>query len=190
MKLNFLYPALILSALTLTGCSQIPVNQDYDSKATFTALTQFQWLPENQQVEPTAKSFATQNPLLAKRIENAIIQEIQAKGLTFSTESANAYVTYHVSSQSKLRTVPASTTIGFGIGSWGRYGGIGFQSGQDIQEYDEGKIQIDILDSNGQLMWRGISPTRIVEQSSPEKTTEFINEVVKKILAQFPPQKS
>jgi len=47
---------------------------------------------------------------------------------------------------------------------------------------------IDILSKNNQLLWRGISPSLLTEQATPQETTAIVNQIVASILAQYPPK--
>lgn len=191
MKSWFNTVGLILSAiiaLSLSACSQISVKEDYDASADFSQYTQFAWLPQEKQVAPTAQEFKAKEPLIAKRIENAIKLEMTAKNLSMDSNTPNAFITYHVTTQTKYRSNSPSTSVGFGFGGSRSFGGLAFSNGGDILEYEEGKLVIDIMDLNGKLLWRGISSSLLNEQSSPEKTTQFVTEVVAKLLAQYPPK--
>lgn len=170
----------------LTGCSSIQVSQDYDKTADFKALQTVQWLEEADQVEPKAATFSSQNPLIAKRITQAIAKELSTKGMTFVDENPTGYVTYHIETITKPRSNQVTTTFGFG--SHGSFGGFGFQTHPDGDYYDEGKLVIDLFNDQKKMIWRGIS-TRYVEQhTAPEEMTKTIQEVVKKLLEQYPPE--
>ena len=170
----------------LAGCSTIPINQDYDASANFSAIKKVQWLPVQQQSQPTAHEFAKQNPLIAKRIQNAIQSNLAAKGVALVNDQADAFVTYHFSIESKLRSEPFTTSFGFG--TFRRHSGIMFNTAPELYEVEEGKLVIDILDMRGNLIWRGISPSLLKEQATPTKTTELVNAVVGKVLSQYPPK--
>ncbi|MBN2866344.1 MAG: DUF4136 domain-containing protein [Thiotrichales bacterium] len=172
----------------LSGCSTIPVNQDYDTSANFSAIKKVQWLPVQQQTEPTAYEFQKQNPLIAKRIQNAIQNSLASRGVALVNDQADAFVTYRFSVDSKLRTDNFRTSIGFGFGSFSRHGGLMLNTAPDLYEVEEGKLVIDILDMRGNLIWRGISPSLLKEQSTPAETTQLVNAVVDKILSQYPPK--
>lgn len=182
----------ILSALfllfILNGCSTIQVSEDYAQNVDFNALKTYQWLPVADQVEPTAAEFEKKNPLIAQRFENAITREMQTKGYRFVTDKPQAYVTYHVGVKSKIRSTPVTTTVGFGTGFYGGYGGLGFQTEPDIQEYQQGKVVVDILNADKKLIWRGISTSDVEQHESPQQITEQVNQIIQKLLAQYPPK--
>ena len=49
---------------------------------------------------------------------------------------------------------------------------------------------IDFIDAgSGNLLWRGTGVRRLRTESGPEEITQEVNEIVEKILTQFPPQK-
>ncbi len=64
------------------------------------------------------------------------------------------------------------------------------QTGSDIEEYQQGKVVLDILDSNKKLVWRGISTSDVDQHAEPKEITEQVNEIVQKLLAQYPPKKA
>jgi hypothetical protein len=179
------FGALLLT-LSLIGCSGIPVNQDYDPQANFSNIRHVQWLPAEQQTAPSAQDFAQQHPLIAKRIENAVQQQLATKGIRLVTGHPDAYITYHISVRTRLAVEPASPTFGFG--TYWRHGGVFWQTAPDVYEYEEGTVTIDLIDPQGHLLWRGFSHTHLTEQSTPQKTTELVNAVIGKILAQYPPK--
>jgi len=176
-----------LIAVTLTACSTVLVNQDYDTGFNFSSISSVEWLPENQQSEPKAAIFAKQNPLIAKRIQTAILTELKRKGINSRTPGlADAYVTYHYSTERVLQSEPFSNSVGLGV--FGQHGGLMFQTQPDLYENKEGKLIIDIISRKGQLLWRGIGSSLLTEQNTPQATTEQVNEVVASILSQYPPK--
>ena len=185
---NRLFFSLIIVGLLfgLNGCSSIQVSQDYDATANFSVIETVQWLDETDQIKPKAATFAAQNPLIAERITRAISAELNQKDITFVDKNPSGYVTYHVEMVSKPRTNQMTTSFGFG--SYGRFGGFGFQTSPDRDYYDQGKLVIDLFNNQKKLIWRGISTRYIEEHTAPDELTETIQEVVKKLLDQYPPK--
>jgi hypothetical protein len=88
----------------------------------------------------------------------------------------------------KLESGGSSGGVGFGIGSYGRHGGIAIGTGNQVREYDEGSLTIDLVDADSAaLLWRGTGTQRFREYKDPEKASRDINTLVEKIIAQFPP---
>ena len=178
---------VLWSSLFVAGGSGIPVNQDYDTSFNFSNIKSVEWLPAANQTPPKAITFEQQNPLIAKRIQTAITEQLGQKGIAMRTAGlSDAYVTYHYSSKRVLQADPVSTSFGFGV--FGRHSGMMFRTSPDLYEYEEGRLVIDILSKNNQLLWRGISPSLLTEQASPQETTAKVKQIVASILAQYPPK--
>ena len=95
---------------------------------------------------------------------------------------------YHLGIQQKIESTGPSTGIGFGVGGAGGFGSIGFSTGSDVESYDEGLMVIDVLTPDGKkVLWRGKGTGMVELHTDPEKKTRKINEMVEKILKQFPP---
>ncbi len=86
------------------------------------------------------------------------------------SEKPNAYITYHVGVSSKIRSTPVTTSIGFGTGFYGGYGGLGVQTGSDIEEYQQGKVVLDILDSNKNWSGAVSAPRMLINMPTRKKS--------------------
>lgn len=178
--------AAAFAVVTLSSCSSIQVSQDYQPGADFSQFKSYQWLPANLQTKPTQATFEKQNPLIAERINSAIVNDFKQKGFRFVENGADAYVSYHIKVSTKIRSRPVTTTVG--VGTYWNYGSIGIQSSPEIQQYEEGTLIVDVLDKDNKLMWRGTSTTYVEQHSDPQDTTKLVNEVVAKLLEQYPPK--
>lgn len=177
----------VLTLLTIIlGCSGLRVSQDYDVTTSFSGLKTYDWQSEGHK---KTGDIRVDNPLLHIRIRSAIDQSLLGRGFQrVFHRNPDFFVTYQYAVRSKTESNDMSTGVGFGIGSFGRYGGIGVSTGGSVSTYDEGILVIDIMDSkNGRLIWRGTGTRRISEHSDPKKLTQRVYEAVEKILAQFPP---
>lgn len=170
----------------LSGCASVQVSQDYDVASDFSRYQTFDWAFG---VQPKTGDIRVDNPLLDARIRKAVEQALAGKGLRQADKSPPDFtVTYQMVVQSRIESSPVSIGVGtgFGIGS-GSYGGVGVGS-SSVDSYDEGILIIDFTDAkNGDLFWRGTGSKRLKQQSDPLKTTEEVNAVVDKTLAQYPP---
>ncbi|MDG6777095.1 DUF4136 domain-containing protein [Thiomicrorhabdus sp. zzn3] len=176
---------IFLTFFALGGCSSITVNQDYDVHARFDTLHTLQWLPAERQAEPKASVYASRNPLMAQRIEQAIESALPARGLRLVADKADGFISYHMVVKKVMRAEPGPY---YGLGFWGRHSGLMFHTPPEYYEVEEGTFVIDILNQEGRLIWRGKSPSYLRELESPAKTTEWVNAVVQKMLAQYPPK--
>ena len=169
------------------GCSSLKVSQDYNIVTDFSGLKTYDWQSGTQ--EKTG-DLRVDNPLLHARIRKAVNRSLSEKGYQkVSLGTPDFYVSYQYMVRSKIESDNVGTGIGFGIGTFGRHGGIGISTGSGISKYDEGMLVINIIDSrNGDLIWRGTGTRRVSQHLDPDKSTKNVNEAVGKILAQFPPQ--
>ena len=156
--------AIIVSALTVTAAHaqrpQIQWNEEYD----FAAVETFQW-----QTTP-GSSLASVNPFMHSRVVATIEYEL-TDWLTEVSSDPDVYVTYHTSSQDKVRL--QTNSWGYGFGGYGRgrwdYYGYGYggpvASTTTVHEYEEGTLVVDIWDAASQeLVWRG-TVSRVFSQN-------------------------
>ena len=177
---------LVLAVVGSTGCSGIQVSQDYRKSADFSGISSFAWASESQEKTGDVR---VDNPLMVERIREAVEQTLIEKGLRKADRSeADILVQYHFEIRQKVKSDDVRGGFGFGVGTWGRGGGIVIGSGGDVKTYDEALLVIDLLRPNeSDLLWRGNATYRLAAHSSPEKTTRLVYEAVEKIFAQFPP---
>ena len=179
--------AVCAATLFLGGCSGVQVNQDYDPVTDFLSMQAYRWESETQ--EKTG-DLRIDNPLRNTRIRTAVARQLSDKGFVLSADNAPTFlIRYQYTLRQKIESDGTSGGIGFGIGSYGRHGGVAIGTGNNIREYDEGSLTIDFVDAASQtLLWRGTGTQRFREYKDPEKASRDIDTLVEKILAQFPPQ--
>ena len=170
-------------ALLLFGCSSVTVSQDYEMGADFSAYRTFDWALAEQ---PRTGDIRVDNPLLDARIRSAVERTLVSKGFRRETGGRpDMLLAYHLTIRAKLEGDTYHTGIGYG--RWPYWGGAGYET--TIREYEEGMLVIDIGDARQKkLVWRGTGTRRVIQQASPEKTTEVVNKTVEEILKKFPPE--
>ena len=175
---------LAVFAGLLSGCSSVTVKRDYDKEIDFTSLKTFTWQHAEQ---PQTGNPQIDNDLNDERIRNAVNATLSSKGLRLTTSAdAEMLIAYFMDHQRKLNS--SSASIGVGRGGYGRYGGVGYNTG--VSEYDQANLTIDFIDpNNNKMIWRGVGSRAVYEGSNPEKSIQIINEAVAKILKKFPPKK-
>lgn len=164
------------------------VSQDYDPlNASFSDLKTYAFskVPADEK-----EGLLADDPLLDKRIFSAVDKFLSEKGyIRDNTGKPDFFVIYKYSVKNRIETDRVRTSVGFGVGGYGRYGGIGVGTGDTIREYDEGRLVIDFKDRDKKnLIWRGIATSPLISHSTPEEKIELVNEAVFKILDQFPPE--
>jgi len=176
-----------ITLVQLAGCSGIQVNQDYAPGTRLDALQTFQWTTDTQ---PATGDLRIDNPLRDARIRAAVERVLAGKGLTRSQDgTADFGIRYQYSLRQKIESSGASSGIGFGFGRYSRHAGIAIGTGDSIREYDEVSLVIDFLEKDSEkLLWRGTGTQRFRQYDDPVKAESDINNLVEKILEQFPPR--
>ena len=171
---------VVLSAATaLAACSRFVVETNYDRSAKFTALRTYAWRPG---LQPGTGLPYIDDIALDQTVRGAIERVLAKKGFLAAAEGTKPdfFVAYYVA----LRQSAGARTSGR---SYGDVGSIWSQPG--INEYDEGTLQIDIVNAtSAKLMWQGAGVGVVDPSASPDKRRKRINAAVAQILSKFPPQ--
>ncbi|MDA3807710.1 MAG: DUF4136 domain-containing protein [Thiomicrorhabdus sp.] len=178
---------LSLVLVSLSGCSSIPVSQDYQATSALKNYATYQWLPIEKQTVPTTASLKKSHPFITLRIEKAIQENLHNRRAIFVRQAPEAYVNYHYS-VTKTQTVAPSSTIGFGLGSRNIGFGTRFPMDYSTEIHEEAKWGIDIHNAAGELIWRGESVGAVEEFASPQAAEKNTQAIVDAILSQYPPK--
>ncbi len=163
----------LLFIVTLTSCSSVRVNADYDKKANFESYKTYAYLK-------SGVDKAEISDLDKKRILHSIDEVMSSKGFS---KSDNPDILVSIFTQERER-VNVYQNYGFGWG-WGPWGGVGFSN---VSSTPEGTLFIDFIDAkNKELIWQGQGTGYLTE--NVDKKDQRTKEFVSKILAQYPPQK-
>jgi len=177
MKVLRLFPFLFLMVFIVSCSSVYDVQFDYDTKADFSNLKTYDWLPipEKAQIDS----------LTAQRIKNAVNTQLEAKGLKMTSDNPDFSIATHVGSKDKVRV----TNWGYSYAPYGRYwAGYWGPGGVDVYQYEEGSLILDFVDViSKNLIWRGSGKAQVDSSLTPESRDKLINEAVTKILEKFPP---
>lgn len=163
---------LIMAAL-FTSCASVDVAVDYDRQANFDQYNTYAFFkPGIDQAEIS--------DLDKKRILRAIDEELSLKGMV---KSENPDVLISIMTETKERVNIYQNNFGFAWGwGWGWGPGMGVNSSTTI----EGTLFIDIIDANRkELVWQGLGTDALTQKM--DKKEEKIKEIVKEILAKYPP---
>lgn len=170
---------LIAATTMLIGCSSVRVAQDYAVGTNFNTYRTYGYYKKGIDE-------ADINELDKKRILRAIDKEMQAAGFTKS-EQPDLMVNIFTKSQQRVYVYNNwGWNAGWGWG-WGGFGW-GGPMGNQVSTRNEGVLHVDLIDTKRkELIWQGIG-TAVMQFKDPIKKTERINEMVHKIMRQFPPQ--
>jgi hypothetical protein len=180
MKTLKLLSLIIL--ITLSSCSSVWVNADYDKKVSFTNYKTYAYLK-------SGIDKAEISDLDKKRILNSIDEVMQSKGFS---KSENPDVLISIFTKERER-VDVYQNYGFGWGAgwgwgmgwgWNPYWGMGYSN---VITTPEGTLFIDIIDAKTkELVWQGEGSGYLTKNT--EKKDARIKEFVSKILEQYPPK--
>ena len=177
---------LSVTTLLLASCSTVQVSQDFDNTYNFVHTTTYNW---NTELQESATGAVKDDELLADRFVTAINNTLTSQGFSI-TDTPDFLVSYTYQITSRLQADSVEPTLGFGYGRYGRFGGVGIQSGTSVRQYDLGLLTINIHDAKeGELIWKGTGTREVFTHNNPEKLTKMVNELVETTLAQFPPSK-
>ena len=183
----------LIALLTLAGCSTYSVVSDYDRSIPFGHYKTYRWSSEGS--AGISDDILAQNPLIYKHIKVAVDRELAAKGFVLQESGP---VDFTVTPHARIRERAVVTPpVGFAYSSgyyhrWGRRGYTSFWYDPypypAVSYYEEGTLIIDIIDAKSdEIAWTGIARGILKDYDSSVKLHRDIDEVVTKIMAQFPP---
>lgn len=188
MRILFLACAL----LGLSACSSVNTNWDYNPQINFSQFHTFAWA--------TADNDGSEyhlDGLMDARVRHAVDSQLAAKGLKqVNKADAELLVNYLTKVDTKVDVDTFTNYYGYnpyypyyGPGwGWGTPWG-GAQTQTQVREYNVGTLIVDLVDAHTkQLVWRGSISDIVKDKKTPEARTEFINQSVAKILANYPPK--
>lgn len=181
-----------LISIMLINCSGTKITIDQSDTANFTEYSTFRVIHLVSEEEIKDNSLK-KTELNQKRINNAIINEAQDKGMTLD-ENPDAYLIWSMGIDLKTSySTHTNYTGGAYMGYRGRrggyrggYGGMG-SSYSTTSEYETilGKMSISLVDAKTEeLLWLGAGEKDL--KSSNKKIEENINKAVAKIMKKFP----
>jgi len=178
--------------LFIASCATFNVTYDFDPEADFSRYKTYAWSL------PSESDKNAMNELTAKRIRLAADRVLKQKGFALSIENPDMLI---ILSGGKERRVDVQEwgyghdDRTYGGGAW--YPGrvpidvdgrdyYEYRRGVDTFEYEVGTLVLDFVDARKkELAWRGTA-SGVIE---PGKTAEQIEEVIGRMLANFPPPK-
>ena len=162
----------LIILITLSSCSSVRVNADYDKKVSFTNYKSYAYLK-------SGIDKAEISDLDKKRILNSIDEVMQSKGFSKS-ENPDVLISIFTKERERLDVYQ---NYGFGWG-WNPYWGMGYSN---VTTTSEGTLFIDIIDAKTkELVWQGEGSGYLTKNT--EKKDARIKEFFSKILEQYPPK--
>jgi len=181
---------LLAALLGLAACQSIQVDSDYDPHRDFAALQTWDWQEPAVQYRPNDPRLTS--GLTEQRVMAAVAQQLEQRGLRQSAPGAPADFRVQTFLIVDIRNEQTATYYGSGLMS-DRWGGLWASPGYTevrTRNYQVGTLQLDFLDRDGKLVWRG-SGAQLVPRNpgSPQERAAAIQETVAKILSHYPPRR-
>ncbi len=156
----------------LVACSnQITVRTDSDRSINIAEFKTFAWL--NKEGIEERNNPLYYNELNDKRIHEAVISQLTAKGYQQVESNPMLKVHYHIIIDDKTQ-VRNDTYSPYWI-----------KTERDIYSYKEGTLIVDLMDAkNESLLWRGWAISALSDQD--QLSDEMIREAVAKICSKLP----
>lgn len=167
----------IFFAIFLTSCGGPRAVYDYDETAGFSSISTYQIFPELE---------TGMNQLDEQRLVTILNEQLAQKGLAAS-EDPQIYVNFY----STEYQTPTRNSVGIGVGGTGRNVGVGVSGGIPIggpENYR--RVTFDFIDvKKDALIWQAVVEGRFDNNTSPEKRSERLREMVEEALEGYPPKR-
>ena len=165
------------------------MSTDYDQNVDFANLVTYDWLPS----ESDYSGAQGDSPLMTERIVSAVDQQLNLQGYNKALP-ADFFVNFGITTAQRTDIRSYDNYGGYGPGwGWGmNYGYSGMAGGYTetyVDYYQQGTLIIDVIDPESmQLIWRGVGTKRLPDSTNAAERDKLVAEIVKSILAKFPPQ--
>jgi hypothetical protein len=175
----------VAAAVAVACGSSVQYNSDYDPTADFSNISTYQWAQRTPSGDDDPRVY---NDITMRKIKFAVNQALQAKGMQLANANPDVLVAWHGAINGKMSLQTVSSNYGYGYG-WYGYGGMGMGTSTTyVNEWDEGTLLVDIIEgSKRELIWRGSAQAELKQRQDPQEGQEYLNDVVAKMLAGFPP---
>ncbi len=168
-------PLILLLPVLILSCAGLDITTDYDPQANLNALKSYDWMPTPQDLSV--------NQLNIKRVQKALEESLQEKGLVRDTQNPDILVASHFSTHNKIKVTDFGQSYGGkDPNTWG-------PNDVDVRHYEEGALILDFYTPGDlSLLWRGKARGKVNEGKTPEERTDNIKRAVRAILEKFPPK--
>ena len=179
--------AALAAAVSITGCSNVKVQSEFDPRHDFADLRTYAWMQENP---VGADDPRITDPATVRRVRTAVDRALRAKGFEEATSGTpDFFVAWAAAIQGKMSYQTISDYYGYG---WGWYGG-GFGTTSPrtyTTEWDEGTLYLGIIDPvSNELVWWGSAQGEMDQSGNAGGRSQAeVDEIAAKILASFPPR--
>jgi hypothetical protein len=164
-----------LTVVMLIGCASNVVT-DHDSGVVFGNYDSWDFAPSKKEGSEYVS-------LDGSRIRSAIDRELGLKAMgQLTTDAADLLVDWRIETEARLERRGAG--FGFGGGNFGW----AISAPPPIEQVNEGKLVIELVDSQTKrVVWRAASRRYLNEDQSSETRRELIDKIVADMFKEYPP---
>ena len=157
-------------------CCGTTVGVDYDKQIDFGNYTTYNFYPSLD---------SGLNALDDKRIIRATDSLLQLRGFVKS-DTPQLYINFFA----KEQLTNSRNTLGVGIGSGGRNGGVGISGGSPIGgKVIEQEFTLDFIDVlKDDLVWQAVAESDYKEKAGPQQKEKHYVSILNKIFSKYPPK--
>ena len=130
--------------------------------------------------------------LVSNFLKVAVAQELVVRGLVHDEENPDLRVNFYINTKDKIKTRSVPTAGGYYdyrdpfYDPWGGYGGMGANYQTRVDQYTEGTLNIDVVDSKtNKLVWEGSVVGRLTEKDV-RNMEQTVDEAVADVMVNFP----
>jgi len=173
----------VASLALLTACAVVPTH-DYDTNYDFAAAKTYSWKSSSARSSENPKIASS---LLNDRLEAALDQQMQAKGLTKAAENADLVITYHLNAEIHEKEVNRGVGMNFGFSGWS-----GLRTGVSTsttakKETSMAMVTVELHNArNNKLVWQASTSEKLLMQSEPQKSIARAEKVSEKLFSAYP----
>ncbi|MER3317998.1 MAG: DUF4136 domain-containing protein [Allomuricauda sp.] len=170
------YLLSIVLVFTLTSCSSVKVNYDYDKAVDFSNYSTYNYYSDMQ---------SGLNQLDERRLLRALDSTLKSRGYRLA-EEPELFVNII---SNEYRSAPRNN-VGVGIGGGGRNVGGGISVGLPLGGSNlQRSIQFDLVDAQRDaLVWKAVAESGLRDNASPSVREDKLRAIVKKVFSKFPPK--
>jgi hypothetical protein len=177
--------SLALSGLLAACVTGGVAMSDYDGRADFSHYRSFAFH------QPLGTNRDDSDTLLSQRLKAATARQMQARGFVYDEHEPDLLIDFHARVEEHVYTTPSFSPYGYyGYGRRGFYGGsgwgLGMSFGDDYDTYQQGRLNIDLIDvDQHKLVWESVVNTNAVRSTGP-RAEAMVNAAVASAFRRFP----
>jgi hypothetical protein len=179
--------AAVILVATVTACNPVQVRTTVSPDAHLAGMRTF--VIASAASKKASSTSVDNDPMLANSITNRalrqdLLADFTARGYAVDSASPSFVVAYYATARQKLDV----TNWDYGYPFWGYRGwwrGYAGYPAQQVQEYTEGTVIVDVIDAvSRQLLWRGQGKANVSDDPTTYATE--LARTVREIVAKFP----